>query len=110
MSNATRIATCALIHALGLLSLCPQLALAQASGGSDAAAQAAPKLTRPPELLKFVEAPYPEAERASGKSAAVVLQLTISATGTVDDVTVNESAGPAFDAAALAAAKQFVFR
>jgi TonB family protein len=40
----------------------------------------------------------------------VVLQITISATGTVDQVVVAESAGQAFDDAAVAAARQFVFR
>lgn len=72
-------------------------------------AKAAPKLTKPPKLVKFVEAPYPEAERAAGKAATVVLQIAISAQGTVDDAVVTESAGAAFDAAAIAAVRQFVF-
>ncbi len=63
----------------------------------------------PPKLVKFVEAPFPPAEEAAGKGATVVLQIAISATGEVVGVTVTESAGPAFDAAAVAAAKQFVF-
>ena len=69
----------------------------------------APKLTRPPKLVTFVEAPYPEAERASGKTATVVLQIAISATGTVDRAAVAESGGPSFDAAAIAAVQRFVF-
>ncbi|MDB4996062.1 MAG: TonB family protein / TonB-dependent receptor [Myxococcaceae bacterium] len=69
----------------------------------------APKLTKPPKLLKFIEAPYPEAERARGKAAAVVLRLTIAATGAVDEAVVVESAGPAFDSAAIDATKRFVF-
>lgn len=64
---------------------------------------------RPPQLTQFVEAPYPESERASGRSAAVVLSITIGADGAVEDVSVLESAGPAFDEAALAAARQFRF-
>ena len=48
-----------------------------------------PKLTRPPELTKFVQAEYPESEKAAGKGAAVVLQIAISATGVVDDVKVR---------------------
>ncbi len=80
----------------------------------EAAAQPRPakpahKLTRPPKLVTFVEAAYPEAERAGGKTATVKLQVAISATGTVDELAVVESGGPAFDAAALAAVKQFVF-
>ncbi len=93
------------------------LALASAVPVSQAAAQPRPaptakpahKLTRPPKLVTFVEAPYPEAERASGKTATVKLQVAISATGTVDEAQVIESGGAAFDAAALAAMKQFVF-
>jgi TonB family protein len=68
-----------------------------------------PRLTRPPKLSRFVEAPYPEAEKASGRTASVVVQIAISATGTVDAVKVIESAGPAFDEAAVAAIQQFVF-
>jgi TonB family protein len=72
-------------------------------------AKPAPKLTKPPKLVTFVEAPYPEAERASGKTATVTLQVAISAKGTVDEVAVTESGGAAFDAAAVQAVKQFVF-
>jgi TonB family protein len=71
-------------------------------------AAAAPKLTRAPKLVKFVEAPYPEAEKAAGKSASVVLRLGITAEGKVSDVAVAESAGAAFDEAATSAARQFV--
>ncbi len=93
-------------------------AVALVTGGGVASAQqtsqvppdAAPqrKIT-PPKLVKFVEAEFPPSEVAAGKGAAVVLQIAIDATGAVADVKVTESAGPAFDAAALAAAKQFVF-
>jgi TonB family protein len=109
---STRGAIRAFIALFGILLgvLAPPVAQAQAAGGGAEAAQLASKLTRPPELLQFVEAEYPDSERASGRSAAVVLQITISATGAVDEVSVSESAGPAFDEAALAAARQFVFR
>ncbi|MFT3773691.1 MAG: TonB-dependent receptor [Minicystis sp.] len=100
-------------RALRWLTLAASIAAAAAPVHEVAAqpkpAKAAPKLTKPPKLVKFVEAPYPEAERAAGKAATVVLQVAISATGTVDDAVVTESAGAAFDAAALAAVKQFVF-
>jgi TonB family protein len=66
-------------------------------------------LTKAPKLVKFVQAPYPESEKAASKSASVELQIAISETGKVLDVAVTKSAGPAFDAAAVAAAKQFVF-
>jgi TonB family protein len=70
---------------------------------------AQPKLTRPPKLVKFVQAPYPESERTAGKSATVVLAVVIGASGKVEQVTVTQSAGPAFDAAAVEAARAFVF-
>jgi TonB family protein len=70
---------------------------------------ARPRLTKAPKLSKFVEAPYPESQKAAGHTASVVLQVAISATGTVDAVKVLESAGPEFDAAAVAAVQQFLF-
>lgn len=87
------------------------LLAAQAPGllAQNAEQAAAPQLTKPPALVKFVEATYPESERASGRSASVVLQITISASGTVDEASITESAGAAFDEAALVAVKGFVF-
>jgi TonB family protein len=68
-----------------------------------------PKLTKAPALLEFVEAPYPDAEKAAGRAAQVVLQLAITATGDVEEAAVVESAGPYFDQAALEAVKKFKF-
>src|SRR4051812_25300877 len=68
-----------------------------------------PKLTKPPKLVSFVEAPYPESEKAAGTEASVILQIAISATGAVDNVSVVKSAGAAFDEAAVSAARQFHF-
>jgi TonB family protein len=76
--------------------------------GEDGGA-AKPRLTKPPKLVKFVEAPYPEQEKAAGRTASVVLQIAISTTGSVDDARVLESAGAAFDEAALGAVRGFVF-
>ncbi len=94
-----------------LLSMVLLTNLSQAQQGrasiGDQAAK--PKLTKPPKLVKFVEAPYLESEKAAGKQASVVLQIAISATGTVSDARVIESAGPAFDQAALEAVRAFVF-
>jgi len=84
----------------------PALAQNAPSTGEDAAR---PRLTKPPKIAKFVEAPYPESEKAAGRTASVVVQIAISATGTVDAVKVVESAGPAFDEAALQAIRQFLF-
>lgn len=79
-----------------LAALCAPLAIA-----------AEPTLTRPPELVEFVEAAFPPEE--SGRTGSVVAAITIGADGTVEDVVVQESAGPAFDAAAVAAIRQFRF-
>lgn len=70
----------------------------------------AQRLTRAPELVQFVEAEYPSSERSSGRAATVVLSITISSTGTVEQATVTESAGEAFDQAALLAVRSFTFR
>ncbi len=82
---------------------------ARAQDQAPAPVPGAHKLTRPPRLAHFVEAPYPESEKAAGNAASVVLQIAINASGGVDQVAVAQSAGPAFDAAAEAAARQFVF-
>jgi TonB family protein len=98
-------------------SLSTLAALAVAASGGRASAQPAqpPPVVTPqrvivaPKLTHFVEADFPPSEAAAGRGATVVLQIAITATGTVADVKVLESAGPAFDVAALAAARQFVF-
>ncbi|MCB9553845.1 MAG: TonB-dependent receptor [Myxococcales bacterium] len=67
-------------------------------------------VTKAPELLRFVEAPYPEAAKAEQKAAAVQLILTIGADGVVSEVVLaGEPVGDGFDEAAIEAAKQFEF-
>ncbi len=61
----------------------------------------------PPRVTKFVEAKRPDTTPAEG--AAVDLELTIGADGTLSDAKVVGSAGDALDAAALEAVKQFTF-
>ncbi len=97
-----------LFLALAGTAFVPSEAFAQQSvaGG---ATDARPRLTKAPALLEFIEAEYPESEKANGTPATVVLQIAISAAGTVDDAAVLESAGPAFDAAALDAVRRFKF-
>ncbi|HEY2405006.1 MAG TPA: TonB family protein, partial [Polyangiaceae bacterium] len=68
-----------------------------------------PKLTKLPKLVHFEEAPYPESEKESGRTASVVAQIAITDKGTVEDAVVVQSAGAAFDAAALEAIKKFTF-
>ncbi|MBX3261551.1 MAG: TonB-dependent receptor [Labilithrix sp.] len=69
-----------------------------------------PRLTKPPELVDFVEAVYPEDELREGRAATVVLELAISAAGAVEAAVVVKGAGAAFDAAAVDAARRFTFR
>jgi vitamin B12 transporter len=78
------------------------------SADAAAGAQAAPALS-PPELLEQVEPEYPAEELAQPREVSVALRLSIDAQGNVVDAEVLESAGPAFDAAALAAARTFRF-
>ena len=89
---------------LWLALLWPGLTLAQ----SDTPPSAARTIT-PPKLTRFVEAPYPEVERQNPRDASVLLTIAIGPEGKAVEVSVAESAGAAFDAAAVAAASQFEF-
>lgn len=98
----------------GLLTLCvltsASFATAQAAPESDTPkAKPAGKLTKAPQLRKFVQAAYPDSERQSGAKASVNLAISIAADGKVVEVSVEGSAGAAFDEAAVTAAKQFEF-
>jgi TonB family protein len=68
-----------------------------------------PKLTKPPALTKFVEAPYPAVEPRPSTDVAVTLTISIDAAGKVADAQITESGGQAFDDAALAAVRAFEF-
>jgi len=79
----------------------------------------APADVRPPEVVRRVDAVFPPeqlaaaAARADHPDTTVILQLTVSASGAVDDVdpiSVVESGGAAFDAAAVHAARGWLFR
>lgn len=74
----------------------------------EASAQDAPVIT-PPQLTRFVEADYPAEAEAAGREASVMLELTVSADGTVSDVSVVEGAGDGFDEAAQSAVQRFGF-
>lgn len=74
-----------------------------------AGAPAAPgAMTRPPELLGFVEAELPAEELT--RVGAVILRLVIEADGAVSTVEVQETPTAAMGAAAAAAARSFRFR
>ncbi len=81
-------------------------ALAQSDG---AGAAAEPTITKPPKLVKFVQAVYPQDKHDAGITASVLLSIEIGDDGKVGEVEVVKGAAPDFDAAAVAAAKQFVF-
>jgi TonB family protein len=85
------------------------LAVAMPVSAQPAITAAPQRVITAPRLTHFVEADFPPSEAAAGRGATVVLQIAITATGSVADVRVLESAGAAFDVAALAAARQFVF-
>lgn len=63
----------------------------------------------PPRLLQFVQADYPPEARAAGREAAVVLQITVAADGTVSNVTADGE-HTEFTDPAIAAARRFTFR
>ncbi|MCU1283208.1 MAG: TonB family protein / TonB-dependent receptor, partial [bacterium] len=77
--------------------------------GGDEGEQPAPRVTKAPRLVHFVEADYPAERKAQGVTASVLLAIEIGADGKVGNVTVAQSAGADFDAAAVAAARQFTF-
>jgi TonB family protein len=106
MKFKTRIATlsAAALTAWGATSA------AQAPPPANAGTAKAPgKLTKPPKLLRFFKAPYPESERASGRKVSVGLAIAIGADGKVVEATAAESGGAAFDEAAILAVRQFEF-
>ncbi|MDB4934528.1 MAG: TonB family protein / TonB-dependent receptor [Labilithrix sp.] len=107
MGRASRIAASA---GLAIAIACiVRPSLAQRAGTDVGGQPARRKVTKLPKLTKFVEAEYPADAKAAGVEAAVVLTIEIAATGAVANVTVAQSAGADFDAAAVAAARQFVF-
>ncbi len=71
--------------------------------------QAAPQLTRLPQLLEAKPADYPPDRLLRGEAADVACQVDIDALGAVVNVAVEQGAGPDFDAAAVAAIRQFRF-
>lgn len=103
-----------LAAALGLAGLCSAAdAGAQPSepanpAGADTA-EPAPALV-PPELTRFVEAPYPPSAKSQGLTGQVILQIDIDGDGNVIAVEVNAPAGHGFDEAAADAARRFVFK
>ncbi|MEE2749958.1 MAG: TonB family protein [Myxococcota bacterium] len=68
-----------------------------------------PPLTRLPELLEFVQAPYPQTALEAGTEGVVGLLIQIDASGAVTQAEVIRSLTPELDAAALEVAPQLRF-
>src|SRR5947207_15791321 len=68
-----------------------------------------PQITKPPKLVKFVPAVYPKAKHDAHLTGSVLLSIEIGDDGKVGEVEVVTGAAPDFDAAAVAAVKQFLF-
>ncbi|HVV53185.1 MAG TPA: TonB family protein [Polyangia bacterium] len=92
--------------------LAAALAVSTAPPSRARGAEAPPPKFEPPRLTHFVEA-VPPASLSARRQAEVVLTIDVDETGKVTSVEVAKPAGgpdgPAFDAAALAAARQFIF-
>jgi len=68
-----------------------------------------PQITKPPKLVTFVPAVYPKEKHDAHVTGSVLLSIEIGDDGKVGEVEVVKGAAPDFDAAAVDAAKQFVF-
>ena len=66
-------------------------------------------ITKGPEILDYVEAPYPEEAKAEGIEGAVVLIISLTDEGLVEEAEVTAPAGHGFDEAALEAVKAMTF-
>jgi TonB family protein len=93
-----------------LLVVCILSSGAKAQQSIQVAPEAEKKpLVTPPKLVRFVEADYPKSEDEEPEEAVVELDIVVGKDGLVTEASVARSAGEAFDEAALAAARQFVF-
>ncbi|QDE66293.1 ligand-gated channel protein [Myxococcus xanthus] len=86
-------------------------AAAQQDAGVTDADAGAPQgvLTKPPALMRQVEAIYPPEAAAQQLEGTVVMWVDISETGAVSNVEVSQPAGHGFDEAAVEAVRQFQF-
>lgn len=90
--------------------LLPLLALAAPEPGSPAPSEpAVVESLTPPSLVAEPPVRYPPEALAAGQEAEVVLELAVDTEGRVIEALVRESAGEAFDAAAIEAARGFLF-
>ena len=71
--------------------------------------RAEPKLTKPPKLVRFVEAVYPPEAARKGLDGAVELLITVDATGKVSATKVVKAPEASLGMAAETAARGFLF-
>jgi iron complex outermembrane receptor protein len=74
-----------------------------------APAEAPDAAVAPPEVATRVDATYPPEALAARREATVTLLVTVGTDGAVTDAAVAETGGETFDAAAIAAVKQWKF-
>lgn len=95
-----------------MLYLLAALALAQEPPPAPADAPVEdelPPIVKGPEILEYVQAPYPPEAEAQGLEGSVLLLIEIDETGVVTYAEVLQPIGHGFDEAALEAIKQFTF-
>src|SRR5450631_4058244 len=91
------------------LSVALAAAVCTVAGGTARADDEGPQITKPPKLVTFVPAVYPKDKHDAHVTGSVLLSIEIGDDGKVGEVEVVKGAAPDFDAAAVAAAKQFIF-
>lgn len=67
------------------------------------------RLSQAPRFLQRLDPAYPEAERASGREAQLLVEVVVDTHGRVLEATIVKSGGPHFDKAVLSAIKQSLF-
>jgi TonB family protein len=95
------------VGVLGVLAV--QFSAAAQEGLREEVKKHEPRITRPPQLLKFVESPYPPGAAKRGVQGTVELLLEIGPDGKVRKVEVQKSPDPELSTAAVAAAQKFQF-
>lgn len=96
------------------VSVTPESVVHEAGPGAVAVPVGTPprplhQVTAAPKFRARAEPVYPESMRRDGREGVVVLEVEVDETGRAAAVTVAESAGAEFDAAAVAAVKASVF-
>ena len=98
-----------------MLLLLASLSLAQDAPAEEpatdeaAAEEELPPIVKMPEILEYVEAPYPPEAKELGLEGEVLLLIEIDETGKVSYVEVLQGLGHGFDEAAVEAVQQMLF-